>query len=406
MPTEQLKLGHVNRHLARKQHLWPAGRVQDLLQVVRDIVALHATNPAGPYLSLWARVPGFQRSALDEMLYDRHELVRALCMRTTLHLVPGDEVSFFFRAFAERRTPAELERQAALLVQSGLCQQEGARALLGELHRRVLDVVVARGPSTVRDIARMVPELTAKVQHSAGKSYAGEFSVGSRLVPGMCALGLLVRARPRGTWRSTLHQYAALSDWLPEVDLAAVASEKARAWLVRHYLAAFGPATLADVQWWTGFTKGETEQALHAIGPALVEVAVEGLGGEYWMLGEDVQQLRQLPPLDAPSAFFLPGLDPYVMGYQDRRRFLAPEHRVKVFDRAGNAMPTIWVNGRVVGAWGQREDGSVVCGLFEPVDEMGRALIEGERQRLEAFLGGEYLRPRTHTPFIKSVTQE
>ena len=55
---------------------------------------------------------------------------------------------------------------------------------------------------------------------------------------------------------------------------------------------------------------------------------------------------------------------------------------------------------------GQREDGSVVCGLFEPVDEMGRALIEGERQRLEAFLGGEYLRPRTHTPFIKSVTQE
>ena len=56
------------------------------------------------------------------------------------------------------------------------------------------------------------------------------------------------------------------------------------------------------------------------------------------------------------------------MGYRDRGRFLDPEHRTKLFDRAGNAVLTVWVNGRLVGAWGQRkEDGCVVYGLFEPV---------------------------------------
>jgi hypothetical protein len=91
------------------------------------------------------------------------------------------------------------------------------------------------------------------------------------------------------------------------------------------------------------------------------------------------------------------------MGYRDRRRFLAAEHRAKVFDRAGNAMPTVWVNGRVVGACGQRKDGSVVYGLFEPVGEEEQALLADEVQRLEGFLGGEFLPPRIHTSFTRTL---
>jgi uncharacterized protein with LGFP repeats len=86
----------------------------------------------------------------------------------------------------------------------------------------------------------------------------------------------------------------------------------------------------------------------------------------------------------------------------------------------GNAMPTVWANGRVVGAWGQRKacgepfgyaqdrpgriNGSVVYGLFEPVGEEERALLEGEIRRLEGFLGGEFLPLRTHTPFTRALS--
>jgi len=128
------------------------------------------------------------------------------------------------------------------------------------------------------------------------------------------------------------------------------------------------------------------------------------LGDGYLMLAEDARRLRDFPPPDTPYVFFLPGLDPYIMGYRDRGRFLAAGHRAKVFDRAGNAMPTVWVNGRVVGAWGQRKDGSVVYDLFEPVSEEERALLESEAQRLGGFLGGEFLPPRTRTPFTRALS--
>jgi hypothetical protein len=189
-----------------------------------------------------------------------------LCMRTTLHVVPGDEVPFFFQAYVERQSPAERRGTETLLVQAGLCGQEEAGDLLQALHRRVLDVLAEKGPSTVRAIGQAVPELKAQVRHNVGKSYEGQFSVGSRLVPGMCALGLLIRARPRGTWRSNLHAYAALLDWLPGVDLEAITPQESRAWLARRYLSAFGPAPPDDVQWWTGFSGRETEEALWSRG--------------------------------------------------------------------------------------------------------------------------------------------
>jgi len=324
-------------------------------------------------------------------------------MRMTVHAVPSDEVPFFFQAYVERHVQAESRGWESLLVQAGMCQEGEAEALLKQLHRQVLDVLIEKGPSTVRQISQAVPELKAKIRHDVGKPYEGEFSIGSRLVPSMCVLGLLVRARPRGTWRSSLYEYAALSDWLPDVDLASVTPQEARAWLVRRYLAAFGPATFDDIQWWTGFSKGETEEALKALKPAAVEVAIEGLGDGYLLLAGDAQRLRDFAPPDVPYVFLLPGLDPYIMGYCDWRRFLAAEHHAKVFDRAGNAMPTVWVNGRVVGAWGQRKDGNVIYGLFEQVGEEERALLESEVQRLEGFLGGEFLPPRTHTPFTRAL---
>jgi hypothetical protein len=398
-----LKISLVNSYMAHKQHLLAASRLAEVVQVTRDIVALHSTAPTGPYLSLWARVPDFQRQALDDALYERRELTRVHCMRMTVHAVPSDEVPFFLQAYVERHTLAEFQGWEPLLVQAGMCQEGGAEALLNKLHHRILDVLIEKGPSTARQISQAVPELETKIRHDVGKPYEGEFSIGSRIMLTMSVLGLLVRARPRGTWRSNLYEYAALSDWLPDVDLESVTLQEARAWLVRRYLAASGPATLDDVQWWTGFSKSEAEEALGALKPAAEEVTIEGLGDGYLMLADDAQRLRDFAQPGAPYVFLLPGLDPYIMGYRDRGRFLAAEHRAKVFDRAGNAMPTVWVNGRVMGAWGQRRDGSVVHGLFEPVGEEERALLEGEAQRLEGFLGGEFLPPRTSTRFTRAL---
>ena len=101
-------------------------------------------------------------------------------------------------------------------MEAGLCEADGAGRLLEDLLAQVLEVLGDSRASTVGALSKVVPELQAKVRHDVGKPYEGAFSVGSRLVPAMCDLGLLIRARPRGTWRSNLYEYAALADWLPD----------------------------------------------------------------------------------------------------------------------------------------------------------------------------------------------
>jgi hypothetical protein len=214
---------------------------------------------------------------------------------------------------------------------------------------------------------------------------------------------LLIRARPLGTWRSNQYKYVPLAEWLPDAALGSVSFEEARTWLVRRYAATFGPVTFEDVCWWTGFSKRQVQEAIRSLGAELETVGVEGLEGQYFMLGGDVQRLANQSLPDGPYAFLLPALDPYIMGYQERRRFLADEHHAKVFDRAGNAVPTVWVNGRVVGAWGQQQNGRVVQGLFERIGAPAQALIAEEAQRLDNFLEGEVLPQRSHTPFTRAL---
>jgi hypothetical protein len=123
------------------------------------------------------------------------------------------------------------------------------------------------------------------------------------------------------------------------------------------------------------------------------------------MLAGDAQHMAEFVAPDAPFVSLLPSLDPYIMGYRDRRRFLADGHRPKLFDRAGNAAPTVWLNGRVVGGWEQREDGSVLYHLLEQTTAEQQALLHDEATRLEGFLAGEYLPPAFLTPTIGTLNR-
>ncbi len=375
----------VNQFLLRKQHLAPGTKGDDVVQVVEDICALHATAALTPYLSLWSRIEGFSRQQLDAELYEIRKLVRVTSMRNTLFIVPSDKLSVFFQATkkqVQRRFPSQARR---LLVQAGLCEEGEEAEVLERLHQRIVEILADRGPSTVSEIGKLVPELKIKVKYDQDRPYAGEFSLGSRIVPAMCILGLLVRAKPRGSWRSTLHEYAPLAVWLPDVDLEALTPGEAQARLVRWYLAALGPATLEDVAWWSGFSKGETRKALSTLDDDLAEIEIEGLGGGYLMLKADHQRLLETQPGVEPSINLLPSLDPYIMGYRDRRRFLDPEHHNQVFDRSGNAFATVWINGRVVGVWRKREDATELL-LWQDVE---REVLMTEAKGLSRFLNGE-----------------
>lgn len=163
-------------------------------------------------------------------------------------------------------------------------------------------------------------------------------------------------------------------------DLDAAIAEIAERWL-----RAYGPATLDDLQWWTGWTKTRTRAAVQGVGVEDVEIA----GQPGLLLTDDVD------PVDPPEPWvaLLPALDPSAMGWKHRDFVLGP-HRERLFDINGNAGPTAWVDGQIVGGWAQRDDGEVVVRLLQDTGAEAANRLDQRAADLTSTLGDVRLKPR------------
>ena len=363
-------------------------------EAAADLVALHSSDPVTVFLSAWARVRDFVPNDLEDALYGRRSLARMLGMRRTLFVVPLDTAAVMNEACATALAPGERRRLIQMLEDQGIARAGRGGRWLDHVAERTLDALAARGEATARELTRDVPELGAKLSFGEGTTWAGTVGVSTRVLFLLATQALIVRARPVGTWVSGQYRWAPIESWLggelPKMDQAEASAD-----LLRRYLRAFGPVTTTDVRWWTGWTARLATTTLHAIGA--VEVGLdEGVGH---VLPDDLEQVEDTTPWVA----LLPGLDPTTMGWKERGWYLG-EHAPRLFDRNGNAGPTVWVNGRVVGAWGQRPDGEVVVGLLEPVDARTRKRIDAEGERLRAWLGEVRIAGRFRTPLERSLT--
>jgi hypothetical protein len=154
--------------------------------------------------------------------------------------------------------------------------------------------------------------------------------------------------------------------------------EAARIELVRRYLAAFGPATRADVAEWSGLRVRDCEPALDALEP------LRRFRDER---GRELLDLPRapLPPPDARAPVrFMPRFDNLVLSHKDRTRVLAQEYRGAVIE-GGWVKSTLLVDGFVAGVW-EVEDGRVRVEPFAPLPRAALREVEDEAARLEAWL--------------------
>jgi hypothetical protein len=187
-----------------------------------------------------------------------------------------------------------------------------------------------------------------------------------------------------------------MSAWIGD-RAHSITKDDAQVELARRYLRTFGPATVEDVKWWTGWTLGATRRALGAIGT----VDVQTDAGSALLLADDAEPVSTPEPWVA----LLPALDPTAMGWTARDWYLGP-HRAALFDRAGNIGPSVWVDGRIVGGWAQRKDGSIVHRLLEDVDRSVRKRIVTEVDRVAALVGDVRVTPRIRTPLERELAAE
>jgi len=374
-----------------------AGRSGDPADVARSLVALHATDPATVYLSVRARMAApVTTAAIEESLYERRDLVRMLAMRRTVFVVPAESVPVVQAAATDRI--AKDQRAALIKLLNQTDTVPDPEPWLADVERSVLRLLADMGgTATAAELSAAEPRLKTTVLLAAGKPYEAAQTITSRVLLVLSAQGRIVRGRPIGSWLSQQYRWALTEHWLAGSvgSVGTVSAADARTELARQWLATFGPAPLSDLKWWTGWTMTQVRQAVTGLGAVEVDLG----GSTSVALPDDLDSTAD--PGD--WAALLPGLDPTVMGWSDRSWFLGPHARA-LFDSTGNAGPTIWLNGRVVGGWAQRGDGEIAVRLLEDVGADAQALVEAEAERLGTWLSGVRVIPRFRVPLERELS--
>jgi DNA glycosylase AlkZ-like len=373
--------------LATRQRIAPDFRAGDLATAARAVVAFHATDPASVFLEARARLTASSPEAIERALYDDRSVLRMLAMRRTLFVAALEDVPILHAAAALAIGATERRRTVKMLTEGNV--EPDSAAALAELEAIGLAAVRERGEASTAELTGVDPRLGQAITLAQGKAYEGTTSVSSKVFFHLALDGRIGRGRPRGTWIGSQYRWSPIERWLPD-GIPAMAVDDARATLVRRWLYAFGPGTLDDLRWWTGWPLGAIRPALAALGAVEVALDDDQVG---YLLQDDLDPISY----DGSWVALLPALDATTMGWASRDWYLGP-HRPVLFDRNGNAGPTIWVDGRVVGGWAQRSTGEVATRLLEDVGKEAGLRVEEEAVRLETWIGAARVRARFPTP--------
>ncbi len=378
--------------LGLRHHLADTAKA-GVVEAARDLVGLHATDPATVYLAARARMRDPQVAAVEQALYEDRVLVRLLGMRRTMFVEPVELMGVVQAACTDAIAVQQRRLLVDLVARAGLA--EDPPTWVEEVEKVAVKALEARGGgATAAELARDDLRLAQQIVLAEGKSYEGRQSVVSRILLLLAAEGRIVRGRPRGSWVSGQYRWSLVEAWLPD-GVPAWSLQEAQVELVGRWLRGFGPATIADVKWWTGLPMGQVRRAVAEAGA--VEVDLDGTPG--LALADDLDPV----PAPQPWVALLPSLDPTTMGWAGRDFYLGP-HRQVLFDRNGNAGPAIWWDGRVVGGWAQRASGEIVLRLLEDVGADAAAAVEAEAARLADWLGPIRITPRFRTPLERELS--
>ncbi|WP_049567861.1 winged helix DNA-binding domain-containing protein [Nonomuraea sp. SBT364] len=333
-----LSLRDLNRATLARQHLLQRHR-GSAADVVHRLAGLQAQEPRPPYLGVWTRLAGFGRDELHGELH-AGTLVRATLHRATLHLVTAGDYAAF-RPLLHPVLSAAARRFDG--IDTGAVVAAATRLL-------------AEGPHTFNELRpKLLGEFPGADERQLG--YAVRMLVPLVMVP-------------------TQDRWSFPRD--PAFAPAGVGRALSPEAFAERYLAAFGPATAADLQAWSGL--GGLAPVLHGMRDRL-EV----------LTGEDGRQLYDLPDAPRPGADvpapvrFLPDFDTLVLGHADRRRIVADEHRGLVTTKNLRVRATYLIDGFAAGTWQVKRSGKKATLIATPFAPHRPDLLEEEAMALLAF---------------------
>jgi hypothetical protein len=369
-PNAQLTWPGVLAWRLTRQRLDRRAPRDEALSVVREICGLHAQVMSSAELTLWARVEDLEPDAVREALWKHRSLAKTWAMRGTLHLLPSDELPMWVAALGvlkPRYHTASWQRYYGLT-------REEAEAMLAAIVEALDERVLTR-EELAQEVGRLLgsEELGGKLRDGFGALLKPSAFKGDLLFAP--SVGRNVRfARP--------------DRWLPGWQLAE--TEAAIQEVVRHYLAAYGPATREEFARWFGTSSpAQAGRLIEGLGEEVASVEVEGVAA--WMLAEHIQGAKEAE--SAGVVRLLPAFDHYVVAAPRNREAVLPEAvKGRVYRQQGWLSPVILVDGRMEGVWRHERKGARLVVRIDPfADQPGwvRRAAEEEGERLARFTGGE-----------------
>ena len=184
----------------------------DVVSVARSVIGLHSSDPATVYLAVWARLPGFEVPDLEQALYEDRSLIRILGMRRTMFVVPAPLGPTVHCSSTISMIDAQQKRTANILESSGITKN--GPSWVASVSKRTMNALESRGEATAVELTKDVPELGEKITaYKKDGTVIGTFGVSTRILFLLAVEGRIIRARPKGSWVSSLYSWTSMERW-------------------------------------------------------------------------------------------------------------------------------------------------------------------------------------------------
>ena len=326
------------------------------LDAIEHLIGMQAQAPKPPYVGLWTRLEGFHPDELSRLILDRRA-VRVALMRNTVHLVSA-------------RDCLKLRPLVQPVVERNLNPNRARRAAMKGVN---IEELVVTGRAMLEEKPRTARELGGLLQERWPDRDAASLARAIRhLLP-------LVQVPPRGLWgKSGQTTHTTVETWLGRPLDPKPSLEE----MVIRYLGAFGPASVKDVQGWSGLTG--LRDVLERLRPRLISFRDER-GKE---LFDSLDAPRSDPDTFAPPRF-LPEFDNLILSHADRTRVISNDYRKVISSRNGMVPATVLVDGFVKGMWKiERTRGNATLRIeqFERLSRQDRDSLTEEGESLLRFV--------------------
>lgn len=355
-----------------RHHLAARTTRQHLVDVVRDMVGIHAQVMSAAELQLAARIDGLRPSDVQDALWSERKIVKAWSMRGTLHLLTPDDLAAYVAAAATRERWTEEPWLRYFQLTTEVMEQ--VTEAVGELLSAAPMTRAALADGVAARLAE--PELGHRLRSGWG-TYLGAPAQRGLLVFGPSEGRNVTFVRP-SAW---LGRAVAPSEQKTPADPI-----DALAGLIGRFLFAF-PGSSRDMvaRWWGAQRAGLITDAATKLGDRIATVEVDGR--KTWVRKEDVAAVTSAAPFRGVR--LLPGFDPYVNELPRRTGELLPvAHHDRIYRTAGWVTPVVVVDGGVAGTWELTADrrGGIAVQPFGTWRGGVHPELRAEADRLAAFL--------------------